>query len=108
MNILIVLTFLTVLLTWKVAGVCSVAVTAFVAWLLFAARKVGYFCKLGRLLMVEGVGLFLLALFQLMTKNVDIKLWMLLILARGSSILLMRYDIKNFVYVTEERKREDS
>lgn len=107
MNILIIMTFLTVLLTWKVAGFCSVAVTACIAWALFSARKVGYFCKLGKILAVEGLGLFLLVLFQLMMKRVDIPLWLTLFVVRGVSAMLMRYDIKNFVYVTEERRHED-
>lgn len=107
MNILIVLTFFTVLLTWRVAGFCSVTITACIAWLLFSARKIGYFCKLGKLLMVEGLGLFLLVLFQLMMKKVNIRLWLILLAVRGVSVLLMRYDIRNFVYVTEERRHDD-
>lgn len=82
---------------------CTVA--ALVSCLLFAGRKFGYFCKMKDVLTVEGLGIFFYVTFQLILKRVDIGSMLLALVLRGAFLLLVYYDTKFYVYVTEERRR---
>jgi len=106
MILLIVLTGLLMIATWWIAGFSIVAVAAVVTWVLFAMRAVGYFCKLNNVLVIEGLAMFFLVTYQLMLKRPDVQEWLWLVVVRIAALLVMRHDIKNYVYVTEEQRHD--
>jgi len=106
MNVLIILAALDMLAVWYVLGFGTCAIAATITFFLFAGRKIGYFCKVANVLMIEGLGFFVLVTLQLITKNVVVTDWLWAILLRGIFLLIVNYDTKSFVYVVEEQRRE--
>ncbi len=106
MILLIVLTGLLMVMTWWIAGFSSIAIAATVTWILFAMRAFGYFCKLGNVLVIEGLAMFFLVTYQLMLKRADVQEWLWLAVIRIAALLIMRHDMRNYVYITEEQRHD--
>lgn len=99
-------TFCLLLATYKVIGVNIWSICASVSWILFAGRKVGYICKMNRLLVYEVAGALVYVVFKLMTKDAHVILWIVTGLIRAAHVGIMYYDKIAYVYVKEERRRE--
>lgn len=106
MNLMLLGTFCLLLLTYKVIGVNIWSICATVSCLLFAGRKIGYLCKINRLIVYEVAGALVYIIFKLMTKDVHAVLWIITAVIRAAHIGIMYYDKIAYVYVKEERRRE--
>lgn len=106
MNTLILIAFLDLILTWKWIGFNFCSIAAALTWSLFAGRKIGYFCKMNTLLAWEFVGVFFMVTFHLITKNVQIDMWIKAIVLRLIFLGIAKYDMKNFVYIVEEKRKD--
>lgn len=106
MNTLILIAFFDLILTWKWIGFSFCSIAATFTWFLFAGRKIGYFCKMNTLLTWEFVGIFFMVTFQLITKNVQIDMWIKAIVLRLIFLGIAKYDMKNFVYIVEEKRKD--
>lgn len=76
--------------------------------ILFLVRKFGYFVKLKNILICEGMFLFLSITWTFIFGEMYAKTYLITILFRILFILVVLYDDKVYVYVTEERKKKIS
>lgn len=74
--------------------------------ILFLVRKFGYFVKLKNILICEGMFLFLSITWTFIFGTMSVKTYLITIVFRIMFILVVLYDDKAYVYVTEERKRK--
>ena len=106
MNLLIIITLLLFIFTWIVQGINFATIMSFIATMLFCGRKVGYFCKRGNVIALEIAGMFLTFVFQILLKRFHILECFIVILLRCSFLAMMEYDMRMYVYVSEERRRD--
>ena len=99
MNLLIIITLLLFIFTWIVQGINFATIMSFIATMLFCGRKVGYFCKRGNVIALEIAGMFLTFVFHILE-------CFIVILLRCSFLAIMEYDMRMYVYVSEERRRD--
>lgn len=102
-----------VLLTWIatlwLGGFGWVSVASLISSLMFCGRKIGYFCKLTHLLVIEGIGFFLMFVWEsVFNKVIDWKQLILIFLVRCIFILICWFDMTQWVYVREERRKDNS
>lgn len=104
-GILILISVLTVIACWFVAGFSLYSILIVIPVICFISRKVGYHIKFSSIVAFEVILLFLH--FTLMFIFVEIK-WLqllFLLLIRAVFIITVLYDDTAYVYVSEERKR---
>lgn len=107
MTVILVSSVIVLLLSWIISGLSIVVITATVSTLLFCARKFGYFCKFNTLLVIEVIGIILTGLLRSMFGDFNLLNMLLIVLVRAIFIGICYYDISQYVYV-KERKRKDS
>lgn len=107
MNDLIIATLVVLLLSLKFSGMNIAAITSIISTALFCSRKIGHFCKLNNLLIIEGIGIFLTVAVWLLFKGFMWKRFLALTLLRVIFLGICYYDIKNFVYVKEIHRKDN-
>ena len=65
MNLIIGISGILMVLTCKVCGVSLISLGAIITWVLFAARKVGYFVKPKTVFTLEGILIFVNIILKL-------------------------------------------
>lgn len=109
MTVILVAVAITWLCTAIVSGFSWITVASLISSLMFSGRKIGYFCKLTHLLVIEGIGFFLTYVMEsVFNKVVDWKQLALLFIIRTVFILISWYDITQIVYTKEERRKDSS
>lgn len=102
---ILVVSLLTLVVTLVVQGFNLWTVAAVVTTLMFMGRKIGYFCKLKHLLVIEVIALVVTVGFQIVLQRFRLAKFILILLIRAVFMLVALYDTKMYVYYTEKRRR---
>lgn len=106
MNLLIIMSFIIFTITWFVQGFNFATIMSLISTILFCARKVGHFCKFKNIVVLEVTGMFLTFLFQLLLKRFNFWECLMVIVLRCAFLAIIEYDMKMYVYVSEEKRKD--
>lgn len=94
------------ILTYIVIGFNMLSIAATISTGLFCARKVGHYCKLNNLIVIEGLGAFMCLMIQLVFSNFNAIKFIIVLILRVVFIIVCYREITGYVYVKEIRRKE--
>lgn len=107
MNTLLIACIILWILTVACQGISMISIGTLISTVLFCSRKVGHFCKLNTLIVIECVSLFLGIVWQILFKDIN---WFKVILCIALRLIFLAvcyYDTKEWIYVKEVHRKED-
>lgn len=106
MNILIGLSIALWIGTAITQGLSLITLGTIVSTGLFCSRKVGHFCKMNTLLVIEGISLFITVAWQLLFNSFSQTRFIICIILRILFLWICYYDMTKFTYVKEIHRKE--
>lgn len=106
MNILIILSIMAWVGTAITQGLSLITIGSIVSTGLFCSRKIGHFCKLSTLLIIEGISLFITVAWQLLFNSFSWPRFIICIILRIVFLWICYYDMTQFTYVKEIHRKE--
>lgn len=104
---LIAISIALMIATWFKVGFSLMTFTVVITTAMFAGRLFGYYCKLSTIVGIEGLSMFLTYTLKLILKSFTWKGFLFVFVFRLIFILIVNYDNSEFVYISEEKRRED-
>ena len=106
MNAMLIVCAILVVLTWASAKFSFISVLCLVSTVLFCGRKIGYFCKLSTVCLLEGLGIFLTVVIWHAFGGIDWKRLLVIVVCRLIFLGICYYDSTQIVYEKVERRKD--
>lgn len=105
--VLIIIAFICYIAGYFINGFTLYNLLLLIPTIMFAVRKSGIHVKLSSICVVEALFLFFDATYRLIFNRMNVAHFLLEILMRAIFLIIVIYDDANYVYVSEEVKRND-
>lgn len=107
LTVLIIIALICYIAGYFINGFTLYNVLLLIPTIMFIVRKAGIHVKLSSICIAEGVLLFFDMTYRLIFNRMNVAHFLLEILMRVIFLIVVIYDDANYVYVTEEVKRND-